>query len=89
MSPATRPQDSRTAATENFPVGSRLLPRALRPAVASFYRFARAADDIADNPLLDPTSKPPTRRAALPRARPSCAGFAWSAACRSTTRATS
>jgi squalene synthase HpnC len=57
MSPATRPQDSRTAATENFPVGSRLLPRALRPAVASFYRFARAADDIADNPLLDPTSK--------------------------------
>jgi squalene synthase HpnC len=57
MSPATRPQDSRTAATENFPVGSRLLPRALRPAVASFYRFARAADDIADNPLLDPTAK--------------------------------
>ena len=57
MSPATRLQDSRTAATENFPVGSRLLPRALRPAVASFYRFARAADDIADNPLLDPTAK--------------------------------
>jgi hydroxysqualene synthase len=56
-SPATRLQDSRTAATENFPVGSRLLPRALRPAVASFYRFARAADDIADDPLLEPTAK--------------------------------
>jgi squalene synthase HpnC len=43
---------TRTAATENFPVGSRLLPRALRPTVAAFYRFARAADDIADDPLL-------------------------------------
>jgi squalene synthase HpnC len=43
---------TRTAATENFPVGSRLLPRELRPAVAAFYAFARAADDIADDPLL-------------------------------------
>jgi squalene synthase HpnC len=43
---------TRTATTENFPVGSRLLPRELRPTVAAFYRFARAADDIADDPLL-------------------------------------
>jgi len=43
---------TRTAATENFPVGSRLLPRELRPAVAAFYAFARAADDIADDPQL-------------------------------------
>jgi squalene synthase HpnC len=41
---------TRTADTENFPVGSRLLPRALRPTVAAFYAFARAADDIADDP---------------------------------------
>jgi squalene synthase HpnC len=48
---------NRTAATENFPVGSRLLPRELRPAVAAFYRFARAADDIADDPQLTPVVK--------------------------------
>ncbi|MCA8933641.1 MAG: squalene/phytoene synthase family protein, partial [Rhodospirillaceae bacterium] len=40
------------AADENFPVGSVLMPRALRPHVAVFYRFARAADDIADSPDL-------------------------------------
>ena len=33
---------------ENFPVGSWLLPRPLRPAVLAIYRFARHADDIAD-----------------------------------------
>jgi len=33
---------------ENFPVASRLLPRAMRPHVAALYAFARAADDIAD-----------------------------------------
>lgn len=37
---------------ENFPVGSFLLPRRLRPHVAVFYAFARAADDIGDNPDL-------------------------------------
>lgn len=35
---------------ENFPVGSWLLPAALRPHIATFYRFARAIDDIADHP---------------------------------------
>jgi squalene synthase HpnC len=48
---------TRTAATENFPVGSRLLPRALRPTVAAFYAFARAADDIADDPALPSEAK--------------------------------
>ena len=38
---------------ENFPVGSWLLPAELRPHIAVFYRFARAIDDIADNPELD------------------------------------
>ena len=33
---------------ENFPVASRLCPRHLRPAVIAIYRFARTADDIAD-----------------------------------------
>ncbi|MGB0682530.1 MAG: squalene synthase HpnC [Magnetovibrionaceae bacterium] len=42
---------------ENFPVGSFLLPAALRPHIATFYHFARAADDIADNPALSPDDK--------------------------------
>lgn len=33
---------------ENFPVASRLCPPELRPAVVAIYRFARTADDIAD-----------------------------------------
>jgi len=33
---------------ENFPVASVLLPRALRDAVRNIYRYARSADDIAD-----------------------------------------
>jgi squalene synthase HpnC len=45
------------AGNENFPVGSILLPRHLRPHVARFYAFARAIDDIADNPALAPEDK--------------------------------
>lgn len=33
---------------ENFPVASRLLPRALREPIAVIYAFARTADDFAD-----------------------------------------
>jgi squalene synthase HpnC len=33
---------------ENFPVASILMPASLRPAVVAIYRFARAADDLAD-----------------------------------------
>lgn len=33
---------------ENFPVASWLMPAALRPAVRAIYRFARTADDLAD-----------------------------------------
>lgn len=33
---------------ENFPVASILTPRRLRPAVIAIYRFARTADDLAD-----------------------------------------
>jgi hydroxysqualene synthase len=42
---------------ENFPVGSWLIRRDLRPHVHAFYRFARNADDIADNPALPPADK--------------------------------
>jgi len=45
------------ARDENFPVGSFLLPRRLRPHVATYYAFARAVDDIADNPDLAPEEK--------------------------------
>lgn len=45
------------AGDENFPVGSFLLPARLRPHVARFYAFARAIDDIADNPDLTPDEK--------------------------------
>lgn len=47
----------KTAAGENFPVGSFLLPARLRPHVKAFYAFARAADDIADSPDLPPDDK--------------------------------
>lgn len=33
---------------ENFPVASWLCPPAIRPSVAAIYRFARTADDLAD-----------------------------------------
>jgi phytoene synthase len=33
---------------ENFPVGSRLLPKEIRPAIWAIYAFSRLADDFAD-----------------------------------------
>ena len=64
--PATRPPAARGTPTlpeayafcsrlarrhyENFPVGSFLAPRRLRPAVHAVYAFARGADDYADEP---------------------------------------
>jgi hydroxysqualene synthase len=42
---------------ENFPVGSWLIRRDLRVHVHTFYRFARNADDVADNPTLMPADK--------------------------------
>jgi farnesyl-diphosphate farnesyltransferase len=43
--------------SENFPVGSFLIRRDLRVHVHAFYRFARNADDIADNPGLTADDK--------------------------------
>ncbi len=48
---------SRTAGSENFPVASLLLAKGVRPRVMAFYRFARAADDVADDPALDTQSR--------------------------------
>ncbi|MFW5678946.1 MAG: squalene/phytoene synthase family protein [Pseudomonadota bacterium] len=45
------------AGTENFPVASRLIRRELRPHALAFYRFARAIDDVADDPTLDDDEK--------------------------------
>ncbi len=42
---------------ENFPVASWLLPRALRPAVAAIYWFARTADDFADEGSAPPAER--------------------------------
>ncbi len=52
MTSAVETPSGKNAGTENFPVGSWLLPARLRPHVAIFYGFARAIDDIADNPTL-------------------------------------
>ena len=42
---------------ENFPVATLLVPRALRPAIVAIYRFARAADDLADEGDLPAASR--------------------------------
>jgi squalene synthase HpnC len=47
----------KTAQDENFPVGSFLIRPSLRRHVHVFYTFARAGDDIADNPDLAPDEK--------------------------------
>ncbi|HKB22919.1 MAG TPA: squalene/phytoene synthase family protein, partial [Methyloceanibacter sp.] len=43
---------SKTEHGENFPVASFLIAPRLRQPILSFYRFARAADDIADHSRL-------------------------------------
>jgi len=60
MTPAAQAVETpsgKAAAHENFPVGSWLIRRDLRPHVHVFYRFARQADDVADNPRLAPEDK--------------------------------
>jgi hydroxysqualene synthase len=42
---------------ENFPVASALIKKEHRPAIMAFYRFARAADDIADHPTAPAAEK--------------------------------
>lgn len=47
-SPTPCPTLTNTSHYENFPVASFLLPQRLRAPVSAIYRFARSADDIAD-----------------------------------------
>ena len=56
-SPSIDTPSGKSTATENFPVGSWLLPAHLRPYIATFYALARATDDIADDPDLSPEEK--------------------------------
>ena len=42
---------------ENFPVASWILKRKHRAPIMAFYKFARAADDIADHPTAPPDEK--------------------------------
>ena len=42
---------------ENFPVASWLMPKHIRPHICSIYAFARTADDFADEPGLDDTTR--------------------------------
>ena len=47
----------KTHRDENFPVASRLVSKQHRPPILAFYRFARAADDVADHPELSESEK--------------------------------
>ncbi len=48
---------TKTHRDENFPVASHLIARPLRRAVLAFYRYVRAADDIADDGDLSGADK--------------------------------
>ncbi len=48
---------SKTEHGENFPVASYLIAPRFRAPILSFYRFAHAADDIADHPSLSEDTK--------------------------------
>lgn len=55
MSAAVAP--AKDHGSENFPVASLLLAKGVRGAVLAFYRFVRAADDVADAPDLSASAK--------------------------------
>src|SRR5262245_39769713 len=50
-------EQTKTHRGENFPVASWLIGREHRPTILRFYRFARAADDVADHPTLPEQEK--------------------------------
>ena len=45
------------ASDENFPVGSLLISKTLRPHIHAYYTYARVIDDIADCDILTPQEK--------------------------------
>jgi squalene synthase HpnC len=50
-------EQTKTHRGENFPVASWLIGRQHRSTILRFYRFARAADDVADHPTLPEPDK--------------------------------
>ncbi len=57
MTTVTEALSGKTHGDENFPVASWLLSDQNRGPILAFYRFARAADDVADHPALPPDRK--------------------------------
>ena len=57
MTTVTEALSGKTHGDENFPVASWLLSDHNRGPILAFYRFARAADDVADHPTLPPDRK--------------------------------
>jgi len=57
MISATEARSGKGHRDENFPVASRLVHPRHRGPILAFYRFVRAADDIADHPRLTPDEK--------------------------------
>ncbi len=50
-------RSGKTHRDENFPVASRLIRARYRAPILAFYRFVRAADDVADHPSLPEAQK--------------------------------
>ncbi|MBV8664053.1 MAG: squalene/phytoene synthase family protein, partial [Hyphomicrobiales bacterium] len=57
MTNATETLSGKTHRDENFPVASWLMSAQHRASILAFYRFVRAADDVADHPTLAPDRK--------------------------------
>jgi squalene synthase HpnC len=57
MITASEAKSGKTHRDENFPVASRLIRAQHRAPILAFYRFVRAADDVADNPGLSAEEK--------------------------------
>ena len=51
------PKPTKTHRGENFPVASRMISARHRGTILAFYRFARAADDVADSATLSQDEK--------------------------------
>ena len=63
--PPDAPEDQAVmgrAAGENFPVASRVLPRAIRAHLLALYGFARLVDEIGDAPCRASWEHPPRQR---------------------------
>src|SRR5215469_1227775 len=57
MTTSSALSSGKTHKDENFPVASFLIAPAHRDVILAFYRFARAADDVADHPTAAPDEK--------------------------------